>query len=397
MNDQQLREAVRMAGTPCYVFDTTELPHRVRFLREHLPPNTGICYAMKANTFVLREISPLVDRLEICSPGELQIALEAGISSGKYVISGVNKDADMLNAMVEKGTGQELYTIESLRQMSMLSHAAQQKSKRVSVLLRLTSGNQFGMGEEQVAQIICTYCSDPWIRIRGIQYFSGTQKNSLKRLNREIAYLDSFLERMENQYCFQAEELEYGPGLPVAYFQGDPYDEVGHLAALSDMLSGMRFSGKVTLELGRSLVAACGCYLTRVAETKRVNGQNYAIVDGGIHQIVYYGQSMAMRHPQLRILPPYFRRHTSEWNIFGSLCTVNDALVKQMPLNDLRMGDVLVFEKTGAYCITEGIALFLSRELPAVVLLREDGTANCVRQRTPTFPLNTPTMTNETR
>ena len=46
------------------------------------------------------------------------------------------------------------------------------------------------------------------------------------------------------------------------------------------------------------------------------------------------------------------------------LCTINDILVKRLPLGGLEIGDVLVFEQAGAYCMTEGIALFLSRDLP---------------------------------
>ena len=62
-----------------------------------------------------------------------------------------------------------------------------------------------------------------------------------------------------------------------------------------------------------------------------------------------------------------------DWNLFGSLCTVNDILVKQMPVRNLTVGDVIVFENTGAYSTTEGIALFLSRDLPKILLRKEDG------------------------
>ena len=39
----------------------------------------------------------------------------------------------------------------------------------------------------------------------------------------------------------------------------------------------------------------------------------------------------------------------------------------------VEIGDIFAFENTGAYCMTEGIALFLSRELPKVLRLQEDG------------------------
>ena len=396
MIDSQLREAVRLAGTPCYVFDARKLGYRVAFLREHLPSEIGLCYAMKANPFLLKEISPLVDRIEICSPGELTIAGKLDIPLKQYVVSGVNKDPERIQSMVSAGTGEEIFTVESMRQLSILLQSAQREQKRCSVLLRLTSGNQFGMREDEVEYILCCHKKDPWLCIRGIQYFSGTQKRSLSRLRREIEYLDGFLARLDKLYG-PLEELEYGPGFSVAYFQGEEYDEPEYLASFSEILQGMRFSGKTTLELGRSLAADCGYYLTRICDLKENCGQNYAIIDGGIHQIVYYGQSMAMRHPPVRFLSPHLPGQVKEWNIFGSLCTTNDVLVKRLPLEGLRLGDVLVFEKAGAYSVTEGIALFLSRELPAVVLIREDGVPVCIRGITPTDPFNTPAYQMEVR
>lgn len=389
MNDTSLHESAALAGTPCYVFDINALQRRVQFLRAHLPQTTKICYAMKANTFVLKEISPLVDRIEICSPGEFRIAQRLEPAHSKYVISGVYKDPDFIHEIIAAGSESMLFTVESACQLSALLHEAKMARRRISVLLRLTSGNQFGMDEETLEQILCSHMNNPWLDIRGIQYFSGTQKHSVKRLKKEIGYLDDLLLRFSIHYG-ALKELEFGPGLPVAYFQGEDCDELSYLRAFSEMLNGMRFAGNVTLEIGRSLVADCGNYLTKVSDVKTSYGEHYAIVDGGIHQLVYYGQSMAMHRPSCRVLPPTCTGSINEWSIFGSLCTANDVLVKRMPMNQLRIGDTLVFENAGAYCMTEGISMFLSRDLPAVVLIHEDGVLECVRPITAIDTLNTP-------
>ena len=96
-----------------------------------------------------------------------------------------------------------------------------------------------------------------------------------------------------------------------------------------------------------------------------------------------------MRIPQCRILPPR-AAEGEHWNLFGSLCTVNDILVKQLPADGLAVGDLVAFENTGAYCMTEGISLFLSRDLPAVALLLENGAVVPVRKPMATHLLNTP-------
>ena len=69
---------------------------------------------------------------------------------------------------------------------------------------------------------------------------------------------------------------------------------------------------------------------------------------------------------------------------------MNDILAKQIPLPEIQTGDTLCFENAGAYCMTEGISLFLSRDIPAVYLLHENGELRCVREAIPTEYFNLP-------
>ena len=272
----------------------------------------------------------------------------------------------------------------------LLAGLAERYTMKIRLLLRLTSGNQFGMDENVLIQTIRMSRSNEWVEVEGIQFFSGTQKTSVKKLRRELTYVDAFIQRLETEEGFRVKELEFGPGLPVFYFQGDDFDEVSFLAEFSEMLSEMTSQVKLTFELGRSIAASCGTYMTSVVDAKVNKKQNYAIVDGGIHQLVYYGQSMAMKHPYCHVLPEKQEGETMDWNLFGSLCTVNDILVKQMPVRNLTVGDVIVFENTGAYSTTEGIALFLSRDLPKILLRKEDGEIHVLRDSIDTDLLNTP-------
>ena len=277
-----------------------------------------------------------------------------------------------------------------MEQYLLLAGLAERYTMKIRLLLRLTSGNQFGMDENVLIQTIRMSRSNEWVEVEGIQFFSGTQKTSVKKLRRELTYVDAFIQRLETEEGFRVKELEFGPGLPVFYFQGDDFDEVSFLAEFSEMLSEMTSQVKLTFELGRSIAASCGTYMTSVVDAKVNKKQNYAIVDGGIHQLVYYGQSMAMKHPYCHVLPEKQEGETMDWNLFGSLCTVNDILVKQMPIRNLTVGDVIVFENTGAYSTTEGIALFLSRDLPKILLRKEDGEIHVLRDSIDTDPLNTP-------
>ena len=142
---------------------------------------------------------------------------------------GLHKEAgvieDLVKEGVETGTPAGLYTVESKTQLALLQQAAEKYHTVLPVLLRLTSGNQFGLDESDVEAIVAERKNRPSLSIRGIQYFSGTQKTSLKRLKRELDRLDDFLERLKDTYGYEAEELEFGPGLPVTYFAGDTFEE----------------------------------------------------------------------------------------------------------------------------------------------------------------------------
>lgn len=388
MQDNQLASLLQTYQTPFYLFDVEQVACRIRTMRTFLPPNIALCYAMKANPFLTGEVSGLVERLEICSPGEYMICETLGLPSEQFVISGVYKDPAWIRDLVQNGPQDMIYTVESAHQFELLLGAARDAERPLSLLLRLTSGNQFGLDRETLTWVMDRCADEPLITVRGIQYFSGTQKSSCKRLQRELAMLDAFLAELEEKYGAPLPELEIGPGFPVRYFADDA-DSADILPEACTLLAGMRFQGRIILELGRSIAAGCGRYFTRVVDQKINAGQRYAIVDGGMHHLVYYGQSMAMRRPQVQVFPPR-PAGDERWNICGALCTTNDILVKQLPLDGLQIGDTLIFENAGAYCMTEGIALFLSRDLPAILLRFADGRIVCVRDSTQTCYLNTP-------
>lgn len=139
--------------------------------------------------------------------------------------------------------------------------------------------------------------------------------------------------------------------------------------------------------MGRMIAACCGFYMTSIVDIKETEGIKYCIVDGGIHQVNYYGQTMAMRTPHVEQFPKR-TIEAEKYNICGSLCTVSDLLLKQFPLRSAELGDVFVFQKTGAYSVTEGISLFLIRDLPSVYYYSKKAGLRKVRSARPTDLMN---------
>ena len=388
MNAKQIDAVLSKYKTPFYVFDIKALRDRIDYIRSSMPDGVAICYAIKANTFIVNEICDHADKFEVCSPGELSICLKQGIPAEKLVISGVYKTPEVFEELFESRIPIGCYTAESTVQFDLLRGLAHKHKCEIKLLLRLSSGNQFGMDETEVERIIAEYSGDEYVSIIGIQYFSGTQKTSLKKLQREIDHLDEFMAQLEGKFGFKTEELEFGTGFPVSYFEGEKLDEEALFKGFSEILLSMKYKAKLSLEIGRSIAACCGSYFTSVVDAKTNKDQNYAILDGGMHQLVYFGQFMAMKKPFLEVLPGRETGEEKEWNLCGSLCTANDILVKQLPVRDLHIGDTVMFKNTGAYCPTEGISLFLSRDLPRAIILGEDGSITSVREPVDTYEFN---------
>lgn len=388
--NQALNRLLQENKTAFYVFDIEKLKARIAHLQAALPPEVVLCYAVKANTFITKELIDTIHRFEICSPGEAEICRAVGVPSENMVISGVYKTPEVMEAMVADPGFHPIYTVESLEQYELFRRLAKQYGRTLPLLLRLTNGSQFGINKGDIEAIVARRGETPEVDILGIQFFSGTQKTSLKKLKREVGKLDDLLTLLEEKYGFVARELEYGPGFPVSYFQSDELDEAELLSGFSELLHDMTHHPKITLELGRSIAASCGTYYTHIVDLKRNQEQNYALVDGGMHHLVYFGQHMAMKQPFFHVCGKEELPATDQWNVCGSLCSMNDVMTKQSQLPDLALGDVLAFENAGAYCMTEGISLFLSRDIPAVYLLLENGTAVQVRKAFDTATLNQP-------
>lgn len=375
-----------LRDTAYYLFDYGVFQKRIAYVQSLLGDKLQLAYAIKANPFLVEGALGHVARLEICSPGESHICDKLGVDPRVTVISGINKTPSFIENLVAHTDGR-IYTVESMTQFALLDSLSRKYGKTLKILLRLTNDSQFGINEEEIEALVRDREQYENLEFLGIQFFSGTQKTSLKKLRREILHLDALLGTLETQYGYRASELEYGPGFPVSYF-GEDLEEEPLITGLRQLLEEMTWQGEITLELGRSLAASCGTYYTHVADRKTNHGQNYLILDGGMHQMVYFGQYMGMKLPKVTLCGKEDQPPTAQWNLCGSLCSMNDILVKALPLPEVEIGDTLCFFNTGAYCVTEGIALFLSRDLPAVFTKTPDGKLLCARETFETYPLN---------
>jgi len=375
MDKQKLAAIAREFGTPSFVFDESALALRMREIKCIVGDSVHLCYSIKANPFLIPAMQSLVELLEVCSPGELEICESLNVDPKTVLFSGVNKTlADIEHAM---DAGVVRFTAESPLHIRLLEQAAEKRGAVYPVLLRLTAGTQFGMDESDLLSAIENRASYPHLRFEGIHYFSGTQRAKLdKDQRRELTMLGEFMDKLEREHDFACEKIEYGPGLYFPYFTHEDHsDTLAPIRDLAPDLQKLAQRCELTIEMGRFFASECGTYLTEVIDTKLNCGNHFAILDGGMHHVNYLGGMMGMRVPVITHITG--ANHTdeteAEWSLCGSLCTTADVLVRKIALSGLAMGDVLAFHNIGAYSVTEGPALFLSRNMPRIILADDDG------------------------
>ena len=402
-----------MRQTPYYVFDTDEFAKRAAMIRAALDCKGGrripLCFSIKANPFLLHRLPEGLDHVEVCSPGELEICIALGVKPESIIYSGVMKEKCDIERAVSYGAG--ILTCESIRHATLISEVmlecmsegaqeAEFAETKAHVILRLTSGNQFGMSLEDIEYIISNPDEFKGITVIGIHYYSGTQK-SLRKINKDLEKIKSALTMLKDKYGFEPQLVEYGPGLCVEYFEEDWQEkEKQSLDEAAEVLREFAEEYPLGIEMGRFLAASCGKYYTQVKDLKSTGDANYAILDGGINHLNYFGQRMAMQVPPIKVYGGEVSENEekpgveltqmpdADYTLCGSLCTVADVLVREVKLKKLEIGDILEFAHCGAYSVTEAPALFLSRQLPAIYAYSKGCGYECLREHIPAAEIN---------
>lgn len=371
--------------TPAYFFDKEIFRERVQLVKRVLGDDIPLTYSIKANPFLLNCLPEEIDHVEVCSPGELTICQKMGISPKHIIYSGVMKEEADICRAVEYGV--DIFTAESVRHLELENKLAKGKIK---VILRLTSGNQFGMSSEDIYSIFENRGRYENVELYGIHYYSGTQKKKEKQIEKDLAKLTKLLTTLDKEFQYQPSLVEYGPGLAVEYFAEDGESEDrAVLESGARLIKEFAAIYPLGIEMGRFLAASCGTFVTQVKDVKYSSETNYIICDGGIHHLKYYGQTMAMQVPPIWVNQKVCEsREQKKYCICGSLCTVADVLVREVEFPELQLGDYLGFERCGAYSVTEGSVLFLSRTMPEIYIYSENEGCKKLRSFFPSDRLN---------
>ena len=331
-----------------------------------------LCYAVKANGHpdVVATLARCVDGLEVASAGELDLAGRA--QPGMVVFGGPAKTDAALRAAVASGAIVHVESVHEVRRLAAVTRSAglgNVAGTSVPVALRVNragttpgashrmagTATQFGLDEADLPEDFRPAATPAGTRLIGFGLHAVS--NSLDA----GAYAAYAVDAVRWSVAAAARlgiALSYvnvGGGIGVDYTGGAQFDLARLSAGLAPAMAALPSGAQLAFEPGRALAASAGWYAAEVIEVKRTLGRWFAVIRGGTHHFrlpAAWGYS----HP-FTVLPvdrwPYpFDRPSvggEPVTVAGELCTPRDVLARDVPVDRLRAGDIVVFGNAGAY------------------------------------------------
>ena len=378
-------------GTPLFVYDEMHLRARCREAVAAFPD--GAAYASKA--FLCLAMARVAHQegmlLDVATGGELHVALRAGVPGSRLVLHGNNKSVDELRVAIDAGVSK--IVVDSFDELDRLDALHATTGARPEVLLRVTPGV-----EAHTHEFIATGQDDSKF---GFTVSSGAAAAAVERamksssmelvgihahIGSQVFRLDSFAQsvhvvaRFAEPYALP--ELSVGGGLGVAYVEGETAPSITEWGrAIHDACAAAGVPARVTVEPGRSIVAAAAVTLYTIGTVKELPGiRTYLSVDGGMSdnpRPVLYGSGYEAFLPRATPAP-----RPRPVTVVGKHCESGDVLVRDgwVPA-DVAVGDILCTPVTGAYGHSMGSG-YQKVQRPAVVFVRDGNPRVVVRRET---------------
>jgi len=382
------RLAQRVGRTPFYAYDRQLLTARVQALRNHLPREVKLHYAMKANPMpaLVCHMGTLVDGVDVASGGELAVALDAGIDARAISFAGPGKSETEIAQAIAAGI---LLNIESQREVEVAARRSRELHLPARVAVRVnpdfelkSSGmkmgggpKQFGVDAELVPELL-REIEGEGLSFEGFHIYSGSQNLSADSISEAQRKTVELAIRLAAVAPSPVRVLNIGGGFGIPYFPGEKALDVArvgeNLRDLAAKVTAALPQAELTIELGRYLVGEAGLYVCRVVDRKVSRGQVFLVTDGGLHHHLAasgnFGQVVRKNYPVCigNRVAGGARGTTS---VVGPLCTPLDLLADRLEMADAKPGDLVVVFQSGAYGATASPRGFLSHPEYAEVLV----------------------------
>ena len=385
-----IRDLAAEFGTPLFVYDEAHVRARCREAVAAFGHGQAI-YATKA--FLCKAMARLAYdegmRLDVATEGELHVVLAAGVPASACVLHGNNKSVAELRQAITEGVGH--IVVDSFDELDRLDALASEGLGRPDVLLRITPGVH-----AHTHEFIATGQDDSKF---GFNLANGDAERAVERasmatsmnlvglhchIGSNVFAASSFARAAEVMAKFAAPlglpELVLGGGLGVPYVAAEEAPTITQWGnVVRDACDALGVSARVSVEPGRSIVAAAAITVYTVGTIKHIPGiRTYIAVDGGMSdnpRPVLYGSGYEAFLPRA----PFDERGL-HGRLVGKHCESGDVLVfdARVP-DDIAVGDLLATSVTGAYGRSMG-SNYNAITRPPVVLVG-DGEARLVIRR----------------
>jgi diaminopimelate decarboxylase len=380
--------ADEVGNTPFYVYDRDSIAGRVRQLRESLPPEISLHYAIKANPMpeLVQFLGDMVDGMDVASGGELAVALATGCDPADISFAGPGKSVSELEKAIATGITVNVESRTELDRIVALGNAADRRANvaiRVNPDFELKSSGmkmsggpkQFGIDAEEVPDLLRKLAQLP-VNFRGFHIFSGSQNLRPEAIcDSQQKTMALAIDLARHAPCAPA-VLNMGGGFGIPYFPGDDHLDLGPIAKnLSSLVTtrDMELPGtELVIELGRYLVGEAGLYVCSIIDKKVSRGEVFLVTDGGLHHHLAasgnFGQVIRKNYPVL-IANRIGSDDVEKASVVGPLCTPLDLLADRMELSRAEIGDLVAVFQSGAYGFTASPHRFLGHSPPTEILI----------------------------
>ncbi|RFC70358.1 diaminopimelate decarboxylase [Streptomyces sp. AcE210] len=386
-------------GTPAYVLDEGEVRERCRTYRNAFP-DAEVLYAAKA--FLCRAMAHWVDDeglgLDVCSAGELELAVTTGFPPERIVLHGNAKSPHDLESALRLGVGR--IVIDSPSEIARLA-AAVGPDGHQKVMVRVvpaisagghekirtgTDDQKFGLSisDGYAQHAIARILDQPQLELTGLHCHLGSQITSVKPYLAAVRRMVGLMARLHEQHGIALPELDLGGGHAIAYRPGEQALDLTTLArkVRAELVEACAAAGltvpRLIIEPGRAIAGPAGVALYRVLAVKRTGAHTFVAVDGGMSdnpRPALYG---------VRYAPRLIGRHSAAdrtaMTVVGRHCEAGDVLATDVELPaDVHPGDLLAVPVAGAYHLSMASGYNLVGRPPVVAV--EGGRARLLVRR----------------
>jgi diaminopimelate decarboxylase len=371
-----------------------------------------VFYAAKAFCCraVLRWVSQEGLGVDVCTGGELEIALQAAVPPEMITLHGSNKLLPELERAVAVGVGH--IVVDSLEEITRLAAVAGRgrggrpgRDRGPRVLVRVTTGVEaaahefvatahddqkfgFSLGSGAADEAVRRVLARPELELAGLHSHIGSQIYDTAGFEVAAHRVLGLAAGIRDRYGISIAELNLGGGFGIAYTTAD---DPGDIRAIAGGLSGIvdaqcRQAGlprpRLTVEPGRAIAGPGTITVYQIGTVKNVDGlRTYVSVDGGmsdnIRTALFGADYTCVLASRESAAPVVLCR------VVGRHCESGDIVVRDAYLpGDLAPGDLLAVAATGAYCRSMASNYnYLPR--PPVVAVASGAASVLLRRETP--------------